>query len=58
MVVALGQQYDVGEKPTLILYTCISRHAGTPNITKINKNIVVHTKSKPTKNNAVHDWIG
>ena len=30
MVVTLGQQYDVGEKPTVILYTYINRHAGTP----------------------------
>ena len=27
---ALGQQYNVGEKPTVILYTYINRHAGTP----------------------------
>ena len=26
----LGQQYNVGEKPTVILYTYINRHAGTP----------------------------
>ena len=25
----LGQQFNVGEKPTVILYTCIVRHAGT-----------------------------
>ena len=31
MVVTLGQQYNVGEKPTVILYTYINRHAGTPN---------------------------
>ena len=31
MVVTLGQQYNVGEKPTVILYTDINRHAGTPN---------------------------
>ena len=30
MVVTLGQQYNVGEKPTVILYTYINRHAGTP----------------------------
>ena len=30
MVVTLGQQYNIGEKPTVILYTCINRHAGTP----------------------------
>ena len=29
MVVTLGQQYNVGEKPTVILYTFINRHAGT-----------------------------
>ena len=30
MVVALGQQYNVGEKPTIILYAYINRHADTP----------------------------
>ena len=31
MLVTLGQQYNhVGEKPTVILYTYINRHAGTP----------------------------
>ena len=33
MVVTLGQQYSVGEKPTVILYTyiiIINRRAGTP----------------------------
>ena len=30
MAVTLGQQYNVGEKPTVILYTCTNRHAGTP----------------------------
>ena len=31
MVVALGQQYNIVEKPTVILYTYfINRHAGTP----------------------------
>ena len=29
-VVTLGQQYNIGEKPTVILYTYINRHAGTP----------------------------
>ena len=27
----LGQQYNVGERPTVILYTYINRHAGPPN---------------------------
>ena len=32
MVVTLGQQYNIGEKPTVIRYTTyiINRHAGTP----------------------------
>ena len=30
MVVTSGQQYNVGEKPTVILYTYINRHPGTP----------------------------
>ena len=34
MVVTLGQQYHAGEKPTVILYTYINRHAGIPNKTK------------------------
>ena len=34
MVVTLGQQYNVGKKPTVIPYTYINRHAEPPNITK------------------------
>ena len=30
VITLLGQQYNVGEKPTVILYTYINRHAGTP----------------------------
>ena len=43
MVVTLGQQYNVGEKPTVILYTyIINRHAGTPDKKqKQNRNNVV-----------------
>ena len=33
----LGQQYNVGEKPTVILYSYINSHAGTPE--KIVKTI-------------------
>ena len=39
MVVTLGQQYNVGEKPIVMLYTCINHHAGTRNKTK-TKNVV------------------
>ena len=38
MVVTLSQQYNIGEKPTLILYTYyINRHAGTPEKQRKNK---------------------
>ena len=30
LIVTWGQQYNVGEKPTVILCTYINRHAGTP----------------------------
>ena len=45
MVVTLGQQYDVGEKQTVILYTYINRHAGTlDKKQKQNRSNVVHHK--------------
>ena len=37
MILTLGEEYHVGEKPTVILYTYINRHAGTP---KQNKDKV------------------
>ena len=45
MVVTLGQQYNVGEKSTVILYT-VNRHAETPDKKKKqNRNdVVVHNK--------------
>ena len=30
VVVTLGQQRNIGEKPIFLLYTYINRHAGTP----------------------------
>ena len=42
VVTFLGQQYNTGEKPTVILYTYINRHAGTPDKKqKQNRNNVV-----------------
>ena len=48
MVVTLCQQYNVGENPTVILYTYINHHAEPPTITKhkhcssaIDKRILV-----------------
>ena len=37
----IGSRVNVGEKLTVILYTYIDRHVGTPNI-KQNKSNVVH----------------
>ena len=46
MVVTSGQQYHVGEKPTVILHTYINRHAGTPDKKqKQNRNNVVQLYS-------------
>ena len=35
----LGQQYNLGERPIVILYNYINRHAGTPNKTKTKDTI-------------------
>ena len=44
MQITLGQQYNVGEKPTVILYIYINRHAGTPEKHKkqTRDNVVYH----------------
>ena len=39
MQITLGQQYNVGEKPTVILYIYINRHVGTPKKTLKTKDI-------------------
>ena len=36
MVITLGQQYDVGEKPIVILYTYTDHHAQAPITTQHN----------------------
>ena len=40
MVVTLGQQYNVGEKPTVILCTYINHHAQLPVITQHTHSVV------------------
>ena len=45
VVTCLGQQYNVGEKPTVILYTFINRLAKPPDICcclKKNQNVISH----------------
>ena len=42
MILTLGQQYNVGEKPTVILlYTYINRHAGTKQIIMLIKLYII-----------------
>ena len=51
MVVTLRQQYNVGEKPTVILYTYINHHAqATAIITQHNHTVVVHIYEDSTNN--------
>ena len=45
MVVILGQQYNVGEKPTVILYTYIDRHAGTPDKHQTQRDLLLFDNS-------------
>ena len=51
MVITLGQQYNVGEKPTVILYTYINRHAGkgrqndTSSNNKDKYNTIIETRT-------------
>ena len=42
MVVTLGQQYNTGEKPTVMLYTYINHHAETPDKNKIKLVLVLY----------------
>ena len=41
MQITLGQQYNVGEKHTVILYIYINRHAGTPEKCNTPSHMVV-----------------
>ena len=44
MVITFGQQYNVGEKPTVILYTyIINRHGGIPNKTTTKDTMSLDT---------------
>ena len=45
MEITLGQQYNVGEKPTVILYIYMDRHTGTPEKTVKTKQIQSSTPS-------------
>ena len=51
-IVTLGQQYSVGEKTTVILYTYINRHAEPLNIKKTEDTVVY---SQEGSNNIDYD---
>ena len=40
MEITLGQQYNIREKPTVLLYTCINHHAQPPIITQHETTVV------------------
>ena len=52
MQITLGQQYNVGEKPTVILYIYINRHAGTP-----EKTLKINQRQNGTPSNMVVIYI-
>ena len=70
MEISLGQQYNVGKKPTVILYTYINRHAGIPekylkqtrnNINGFGAQIRLHQRYKTangsrTRRNYFYIW--
>ena len=63
MVVTLGQQYIVGEKPTVILYTYINRHAGAANNTKqkqcstlLNRLVIIYDITVPSNHVAIETY--
>ena len=49
MVVTLGQQYNVGEKPTVILYIYITHHAQPPVITQHTQCKCTHLGPSPSE---------
>ena len=58
MVVTSGQQYNVGERPTVILHTYINSHAGSLNTTKrkdiqytIKKLVIIYN------NNSIEPYL-
>ena len=46
MVVTLGQQYNVGERPTVILYTYINRYTKQPPKATKTEDKTVHNFTK------------
>ena len=57
MVVTLGQQYNVAEKPTVILHTYINHHAEPPIITRKHKKIVIMSIIVPSNHTRIGAWV-
>ena len=65
LVVTLGQQYNVGEKPTAILYTYINHHAQPPIIPQRNHSntylvvtsIVLMSIIVPSRHTGIGAWV-
>ena len=53
-VVTLGHQYNIGEKPTVILYTYINRHAGTPQKQQKQKHSSTSSNKHVSNNILLH----
>ena len=51
------QQYNVEEKPTVILYTYINRHAEPPDITKHKNNSAIEPHNNNVRNLLVYSTI-
>ena len=59
MVVILGQQYNIGEKPTVILITyIINRNAGTPEKQRKQKHCSTLSNTRYGSNNILLHIIG
>ena len=64
VVATLGQQYNVGERPTVILYTYINRHARPSGTTKQNtiqhitkKVVIIYEIIIPSNHTAIVAWV-
>ena len=53
VVVTLSQQFNIGEKPTVILYTYINRHAKTPEKQQKQKQCSTSSNMVPGSNNVL-----
>ena len=56
MVVTLGQQCNVGEKPNVILYTYINHHAQPPIITQHNHGSTLKEDSTNVDNSTIEPY--